>query len=129
MGKNKNLHELTDLQLAIMREVWSRGTAGVTDVHDALLDATGLAKKTIGTMMARLEKQGFLTHTLDGREFLYAPAVTREDVSRAKVSNVLDGVFGGSLPDLVSHALEAKDIKPGDVARVRKLIAEWGKRS
>jgi len=88
-----------------------------------------LAKKTIGTMMARLEKQGFLTHTLDGREFLYEAAVTREDVSRAKMRNVLDGVFGGSLPALVSHALEAKDVKPDDVARVRSLIAEWETKS
>jgi predicted transcriptional regulator len=32
----KDLHLLTDLQLAIMREVWKRGTASVTDVHASL---------------------------------------------------------------------------------------------
>jgi BlaI family transcriptional regulator, penicillinase repressor len=124
----KDLHELTDLQLAIMQEVWSRGTATVTDVHEALLKTTDLAKKTIGTMMTRLEKQGFLVHYADGREFVYEPTVTRRDVGRAKMRNVLDGLFGGSLPALVSHALEAKDIQPGDVDRVRALIAEFDKR-
>ena len=124
----KNLHELTDLQLAIMREVWSRDTASVTDVHEALLDETGLAKKTIGTMMARLEKQGILRHRVDGREFIYEPAVTRDEVGRAKVRNVLDHLFGGSLPALVSHALEAKDVAPGDVERVRSLIAQFEKK-
>jgi len=124
----KNLHELTDLQLAIMQEVWNRGTATVTDVHESLLDATGLAKKTIGTMMMRLEKQGFLAHSAEGREFVYEPAVTRDEVGRAKMRSVLDGVFGGSLPALVSHALEAKDVAPGDVERVRALIAQWEKK-
>ncbi|HEY0139771.1 MAG TPA: BlaI/MecI/CopY family transcriptional regulator [Thermoanaerobaculia bacterium] len=124
----KDLHELTDLQLAIMQEVWKRGTATVTDVHDALVDATGLAKKTVGTMMMRLEKQGFLVHAAEGREFVYEPTVSRAEVGKAKVRNVLDHLFGGSLPALVSHALEAKDVAPGDVERVRALIADFEKR-
>lgn len=124
----KNLHELTDLQLAIMQEVWKRGTASVTDVHEALIDGSGLAKKTIGTMMARLEKQGFLAHYADGREFIYEPTVTRYEVGRAKVRNILDQIFAGNLPALVSHALEVKDVAPGDVERVRSLIGEWEKK-
>lgn len=124
----KDLHELTDLQLAIMQEVWKRGTASVTDVHEALLDATGLAKKTVGTMMMRLEKQGFLVHSAEGREFIYESTVSRAEVGKAKVRNVLDRLFGGSLPALVSHALEAKDVAPGDVERVRALIADYEKR-
>lgn len=125
---SKNIHELTDLQLAIMKEVWGRGTATVTDVHEALLESTGLAKKTVGTMMARLEKQGFLAHSIEGREFIYEPKVTRYEVGRAKMRNALDNLFGGSLPALVSHALEAKDVQAGDVERVRALIAEWEKK-
>lgn len=125
----KDLHQLTDLQLAIMQEIWKRERASVTDVHEALLDATGLAKKTVGTMMARLERQGLLTHYAEGREFIYEPAVTRHEVSRAKVHNVLDRLFGGSLPSLVSHALEAREIAPGDLERVRELVSAWEERN
>jgi predicted transcriptional regulator len=124
----KSLHELTDLQLSIMQEVWSRRTATVTEVHDALVAGTGLAKKTIGTMMARLEKQGLLVHSSEGREFVYEATVTRDEVGRAKMRSALDHLFGGSLPALVSHALEAKDVAPGDVKRVRSLIEEWEKK-
>jgi predicted transcriptional regulator len=123
----KNLHELTDLQLTLMQEVWKRGRASVTAVHDAVVEETGLAKKTVGTMMARLEKQGLLTHRAEGREFIYEATVTHEEVGRAKMKNALDGLFGGSLPALVSHALEAKNVSRGDVERVRALIADWGR--
>jgi BlaI family transcriptional regulator, penicillinase repressor len=125
MAASKALHDLTDLQLAILREVWLRGRATVTDVHEALLEETGLAKKTIGTMMMRLEKQGFLEHTIDGREFVYEPTVSEKEVGRAKVRNIVDRLFGGSLTALVSRALEAKEVEPGDAARIRSLIAEW----
>ena len=121
----KELHDLTDLQLAILREVWKRKRATVTDVHEALAEETGLAKKTIGTMMARLEKQGFLEHSAEGREFVYEPTVSEEEVGRAKVRNIVDRLFGGSVTALVSHALESKDVKRGDVARVRALLAKW----
>ena len=123
----KNLHELTDLQLLLMQEVWKRGRASVTAVHEAVAEETGVAKKTVGTMMARLEKQGLLTHRTEGREFIYEATVTRVEVGRAKMKNALDGLFGGSLPALVSHALEAKDVSRGDVERVRALIADWEK--
>ena len=121
----KDLHELTDLQLAIMQEVWRRDRATVTDVHEALVDSTGLAKKTVGTMMTRLEKQGFLSHSAEGREFVYEPLVSRNEVEGAKVQNVLDRLFGGSLSSLVSHALESRDVERGDVERVRHMLDEW----
>lgn len=124
----KDLHELTDLQLAIMQEVWKRRSASVNDVHDELIDETELAKKTIGTMMARLEKQGFLTHTVEGREFVYTAEVSQMEVGRAKVQNVLSRLFEGNVSALVSYALETDDVRPGDLERVRSLISEWEKR-
>jgi BlaI family transcriptional regulator, penicillinase repressor len=123
----KDLHELTDIQLAIMDVVWERGAATVTDVHETLFDSTAQAKKTIGTMMARLEKQGFLTHRESGREFVYEPGVTKDEVGTAKVRNVLQRLFGGSLPALVSHALRSEEVAPGDAERVASLVAEWKK--
>jgi predicted transcriptional regulator len=125
----KNLHELTDIQLAIMDEIWRRGDATVTDVYDALFESTGHAKKTIGTMMSRLEKQGFLTHRTDGREFVFEPTVTKAEVGTAKVRNVLQRLFGGSLPALVSHALQSEEVAPGDAQRVKALVAEWETKS
>ena len=48
---SRNTH-LGDLQLAIMRELWTRGEATVAEVHGALLDERGLALTTIATMLS-----------------------------------------------------------------------------
>src|SRR5687768_8763044 len=40
-------HQLTELQIAIMRILWERKEATVAEIHGALLDARGLAPTTV----------------------------------------------------------------------------------
>ena len=43
---------LTDLQLAILRVLWDRGSATTADITDALKSSRGLAQQTIATRAA-----------------------------------------------------------------------------
>jgi len=124
----KHLHALTDLQLQIMGVVWDRDEATVGDVHGALAERTGLARKTIGTLLARLEQQGLLSHREEGREYVYRATVSRDEVGRATARNLLARLFQGDLSAFVSHALDANEVEPGDVERVREMIDEWERR-
>ena len=52
-------HQLSDLQLGLLRILWDRGEATATDVHAALLEQDReLAPTTVSTMLSRLEKKG-----------------------------------------------------------------------
>ena len=117
----KRLQQLTDRQLQIMDVIWERGSATATDVHHALR-RTRLARKTIATLLTRLEQHRLLTHDVDGREFVYRPLVSREQVARAKVRSVLDLVLAGDVTLLVRHALEADEVEPGDIEKVEALL-------
>ncbi|HEV2130154.1 MAG TPA: BlaI/MecI/CopY family transcriptional regulator [Longimicrobiaceae bacterium] len=121
----KELHHLTDLQLEIMNVLWTRGEATVAEVHEALLARTGLARKTIGTLLFRLEKQGVLMHREEGREYVYRPRVARDEVERATVGNLLSRLFRGDVTAMVSHALEAEEVDEGDIERIRTLLERW----
>ena len=48
--------ELTDLQMSLMRVLWTRGEAAVSDVHEAAYAERGLALTTVATILSRLEK-------------------------------------------------------------------------
>ena len=124
----KELHALTDLQLAIMDSLWRRGEATASEVHQDVVATTGIARKTVGTLLTRLENQGVLAHRVDGREFVYRPAVSRQEVGRATVHNVLQRLFQGSLPALVSQALASDEVAAGDVEKVQALIVQWQRR-
>ena len=115
---------LTDLQFAIMRILWERAEATVLDVQNALRPERDLAQTTIATLLSRLEKRGVVEHRLDGRQFVYRPLVTEQDVRRSMVSELTTLLFNGSSAALMTHLLRSREIAPGDLDRVKRMIAE-----
>lgn len=117
---------LGDLQLAIMRILWSRGAVSVAEVHEALLEERGLAPTTIATMLVKLEKKGAVTHRVDGRKFLYEPAVSEGAVRRSMVEELTQRLFDGQAAALVSHLLAEQRISRDEVDELRRLLAGEG---
>lgn len=115
---------LTDLQLAIMRILWDRAEATVVEVQTQLRPERDLAQTTIATLLSRLEKRGVVEHRLDGRQFVYRPLVTEQEVRRSMVSELTTLLFDGSSAALMSHLLRSREIQPGDLDRVKRMIAE-----
>lgn len=115
---------LTDLQLAIMRVLWDRGEATVLDVQNRLRPERDLAQTTIATLLSRLERRGVLDHRIDGRQFVYRPLVTEQEVRRSMVSELTALLFDGSSTALVTHLLRSREMAPGDLDRVKRMIAE-----
>jgi len=115
---------LTDLQLAILRVLWERDRASVLEITDALRRSRGLAQQTIATILSRLEKRGIVSHTTQQRQYIYRALVTEPDVRRTLLADLTERVFEGDVPALVSQLLSAHEISPGDLARVKALIAD-----
>jgi len=115
---------LTDLQLAIMRILWDRAEATVVEVQTRLRPERDLAQTTIATLLSRLEKRGVVEHRLDGRQFVYRPLVTEQEVRRSMVSELTTLLFDGRPEALMSHLLRSRDMAPGDLDRVRRMIAD-----
>jgi predicted transcriptional regulator len=114
--------ELSELQLAVMRVLWQQKKAAVTEVQEALKSERDLALTTVATVLTRLEKAGLVAHRASGRHYLYRPLVSEEEVRRSMVSVLAERLFQGDVAALVSHLVNAREIKPGDLARVRQLI-------
>lgn len=121
-------HQLGDLQLAIMRVLWTRGQATVSEVHADLLEERGLALTTIATMLSKMEKKGVVAHDRDGRQFIYRATVAEDDVQTSMVENLTEQLFGGDITALVSRLLSAREVQPGELAQLKKLIASHEKK-
>jgi len=114
--------QLTDLQMAVMRVLWERGEATSNEVRDALLAERPLAPTTVATMLSRLERRELVTHETRGRQFVYHATVSEDSVRGAMVQGIADLLFGGDVTALVSHLVTERDLRAGDLARVRELI-------
>lgn len=118
------MFQLTELQMRILQVLWERGSATVAEVHEALEGERGLAPTTIATLLSRLEKRGLLDHEVEGRTHVYRALVSEREVRTSMVETLRDQVFGGDVTALVSHLLDARELDPGDLARVRELLAQ-----
>lgn len=120
--------ELTDLQLAVLRVLWTKREATSAEVQAALADRE-LAITTVSTILSRLESRGIVAHRAEGRVFVYRAAVSEPDVRRSMLGTMLDSVFAGDPTALVSQLLSARDVSRGDIDRMKALIAGYEKRA
>ena len=115
-------HEITELQLAILRLLWERGEATVAELWDALHEERGLAQTTVATLVARLQRRGIVARRTRDRQYVYRATITESDVQHSMVSELTERLFAGDTAALVSHLIAASDMSPGDLARVKRMI-------
>lgn len=110
----------TPRELEILKVLWERGPRSVTEVHKGLRPADGkeLAPNTVQTLLRIMEAKGLVTHTENGRTFIYRPLFSREE----SASRFLDRVFDGAASQLVSSLLKAERIPPTELEQLRQLI-------
>lgn len=111
-----------DLQLAIMRVLWSRGEATASAVHAALLEERGLAPTTIATMLRKMEDKGVVRHRTQGRQFIYQPTIAETDVRVGMVGDLVDRLFRGNPRELVNHMLDAGDLDANELGELIKML-------
>ena len=116
---------LTELQLSLMKVLWERGEATVSDVQQALQAASRpLAATTIATVLSRLEKRGVVAYRIDGRQYVYRALFTEAEARGSVLAEVTERLFEGDVAMLVSELLASRDLRQGDLERVKALIAE-----
>jgi BlaI family penicillinase repressor len=117
-------HQLGDLQLAIMRVLWSGGEASANQVHGALLEERGLALTTIKTMLRKMDEKGVVAHRVDGRTFIYRAEVAEPDVREGMVGYLVQRLFSGDGAALVNHLIDAGEIDAAELDELRERLAE-----
>lgn len=122
MKAKKSTEKLTELESVIMEAVWTLEQATVREVQEHLESTRPMARNTVLTMMGILRDKGFLTSTREGRADVYRPLVSRKQMSRRFLSDVLDRFFGGSAHALVSQLLDSGEVGAEEIEAIRKEI-------
>jgi len=76
----------------VLEETWRRGEVSVRDIYRAFDER--VAYTTLMTVLDRLFRKNLLARRRDGRAYLYAAAVTREEFDRTIKADVVDGLLG-----------------------------------
>ena len=116
----KKTEQLTPLELEIMKVLWETGAANVHTVQAGL--ERELAYTTVQTMLGVLHRKGKVTRALKEKAYFYRPAVSRRQVLRQTVGDIVDRMFGGSAESLVMSLLETRRLTPDTLSRLNALV-------
>jgi BlaI family transcriptional regulator, penicillinase repressor len=115
----RNVHRpITELQQAIVDYVWTRGPATSEQVREGLAPKHKLKDSTIRTLLRRLEERGYLTHTVDGKVFVYAAAVQPRSLAARTVQQIIERFWSGSAEQFLAGMVDEKVLS---AAQIRKL--------
>jgi predicted transcriptional regulator len=105
-----------------MGVLWAQGEATTAHVHGAMSGDRSLAYTTVATLLRRLEARGLVSHRREGRQFVYAPAVSERAVRRSMVSRLLDSLFRGDRVALVSHLVGEDAVSSDELDAIRDAL-------
>jgi predicted transcriptional regulator len=114
---------LGDLQVAILRVLWDEGEATVARVTEAIAGKRR-APTTIATMLSKLERRGIVEHRVEGRQFVYRPLISEQEVTRTMVADLTQRLFEGNVSALVGHLIRSEEIDRDELVRLRAMIVE-----
>ena len=117
----------TPRELELLKVLWEHGPRSVADVHRLLKPADGrpVAQNTVQTLLRIMETKGLVSHTVEGRTFIYRPVFSREE----SASRFLDRVFDGAASQLVLSLLKAERIPPEELEQMRQLVNQTRKKA
>jgi BlaI family penicillinase repressor len=118
-----DFEDLGDLQREVVRVVWADAPVTAEVVRERL--SRPLKESTVRTVLRRLEEKGYITHTIDGRTFVYDVAAPRGQVAAQAVRRIVDWVCNGSVEEVLVGMVDSNMI---DWKQLRMLADRRGRR-
>ncbi|MBN1998840.1 BlaI/MecI/CopY family transcriptional regulator [candidate division KSB1 bacterium] len=117
--------KLTPVEWEIMEAVWQLGDApSVREVLEHAFANGEKAYTTIQTMMNILVKKGYLDVSKKGLVNFYKPVISRPDVVKAELTQMVSKVFRGSIPAMASCLINMNDLSRDEIGLIKKYLNE-----
>lgn len=118
------IHDLGDLQLAVLNVLWTQQQATVHEVIDALTQERKLAYTTVLTVLRSLEKKGLVIHEIPegSRMHVFRPVVSAHDAKSDIMQDVLTRLFAGSPVLLVKYLLQTEGFSMKELRDIRETL-------
>ena len=124
MNNTHRPRNLGEVEQLVMDFVWTDGPCTAEAVRESLADSRPLKESTIRTILRRLEAKGYVSHTLEGRTFIYRAAEPRENVAVRAVKHIIDRFCDGSAEQLLIGMVDQDVVDRKDLERLARKIAQ-----
>jgi BlaI family penicillinase repressor len=116
---------ITDAELDVMEALWGADEPlTAADIADRIDPERSWTLATVKTMLSRLAAKGALSYRVEGRRFLYSPAIGRDSYVGSESRRFVDKLFGGRLSPLVARLAEEDSLDDEDIAAIEAILKE-----
>jgi BlaI family penicillinase repressor len=114
---------LTPLEQLVMEYVWGHSTSTAEACRAGVADQRALKESTIRTVLHNLEEKGYVTHTVEGRTYVYRPVETKRNAAVRATQQIIDRFCGGSAEELLIGLVDSQVLNPKQLQQLAAEIA------
>lgn len=114
--------QLTDLQQAIVDFLWKAGPSTAEQVREGLAPKHQLKDSTIRTLLRRLEARECLSHTVDGKVFVYRASVPPRSLAARSVQQIIERFWSGSAEQFLAGMVDEKVLTSAQIRRLARKV-------
>lgn len=112
--------DLGKLEREVMQIVWASESVTAELVRERL--SRPLKESTVRTVLRRLEEKGFVTHSVQGRTYLFQALDNRQSVAAKAVQRIANWFCNGSIEDVLVGIVDSKLLDKKQLALLAKRI-------
>jgi predicted transcriptional regulator len=116
----------TDGELKILKVMWHLGPATLRDIRDAIPDPGRPSPSALADAIAVMQPKNYVRLADERRPQKFEAVLTQEQTYQTIVRDLRKRIFGGSLRDLVRHALSGKHSAEAELDELKSLVKELG---
>ena len=120
--RNMSAHPLTRLQQAILDFIETKGPATAEQVREGVRRDHPLKDSSVRTLLRRLEARELVSHTVDGKTFVYRAEVGSTRVAADAVRRLIDGFWHGSAEQFLTGLVDEEVLSAADLRRLAKKV-------
>jgi len=113
---------ISDAESQVMQLLWQQAPQTAEALSATLALSQQWQPSTVKTLLNRLLQKGAVSAERDGRRFLYAPVLAREDWLGRQSLSLVDRLFGGRIAPLVAQFASQRKLSAADVRALQALL-------
>jgi predicted transcriptional regulator len=115
---------ISEAEAVVMEVLWRQAPRSAEEILAEVGPQQGWQEGTVKSLLNRLLKKKAVKAEREGRRYLYAPRLTREQYVSQESKGLLDRLFDGRIAPLVAHFSEQRKLSRKDVQDLKKLLEE-----
>jgi BlaI family transcriptional regulator, penicillinase repressor len=124
MAMAKMPRDVTDAELAVLRELWSQASATIRELADRLYPGGSAAHySTVQKLLERMEGKGFVSRdTSSGSAHRFKARVGQGELIGRRLREMAEALCGGAVGPLLTHLVRSRRLSKAEIGELRDLV-------